>query len=90
MKHNNQKKAGRLSTYMTIALLAALGFCSNTWAENKVVIQNVSIQAEGEAAITVNLENEDNLMAALQMDIIIPEGLEVNEGSIKLDRKSVV
>ncbi len=83
MKHNNQKKAGRLSTYMTIALLAALGFCSNTWAENKVVIQNVSIQAEGEAAITVNLENEDNLMAALQMDIIIPEGLEVNEGSIK-------
>ncbi len=83
MKHNNQKKAGRLSTYMTIALLAASGFCSNAWAENKVVIQNVSIQAEGEAAITVNLENEDNPMAALQMDVIIPEGLEVNEESIK-------
>ena len=82
MKHNNKKQAGCLSARIA-ALMATFCLCSSTWAENKVVIDNINILPGGEAVVNVDLQNEDNIMSSIQMDVVIPDGVDVNEGSIK-------
>ena len=82
MKHNNKKQAGCLSARIA-ALMATFCLCSSTWAENKVVIDNINILPGGEAVVNVDLQNEDNQMSSIQMDVVIPDGVDVKEGSIK-------
>ena len=82
MKHNNKKQAGCLSARIA-ALMATFCLCSSAWAENKVVIDNINILPGGEAVVNVDLQNEDNQMSSIQMDVVIPDGVDVKEGSIK-------
>ena len=82
MKHNNKKQAGCLSA-RAAALMATFCLCTSAWAENKVVIDNINILPGGEAVVNVDLQNEDNIMSSIQMDVVIPDGVDVKEGSIK-------
>ena len=82
MKHNNKKQVGCLSA-RAAALMATFCLCTSAWAENKVVIDNINILPGGEAVVNVDLQNEDNIMSAIQMDVVIPDGVDVKEGSIK-------
>ena len=82
MKHNNKKQVGCLSA-RAAALMATFFLCTSAWAENKVVIDNINILPGGEAVVNVDLQNEDNIMSAIQMDVVIPDGVDVKEGSIK-------
>ena len=82
MKHNNKKQVGCLSA-RAAALMATFYLCTSAWAENKVVIDNINILPGGEAVVNVDLQNEDNIMSSIQMDVVIPDGVDVNEGSIK-------
>ena len=82
MKHNNKKQTGCLSA-RAAALMATFCLCTSAWAENKVVIDNINILPGGEAVVNVDLQNEDNIMSSIQMDVVIPDGVDVNEGSIK-------
>ena len=82
MKHNNKKQAGCLSA-RAAALMATFCLCTSAWAENKVVIDNINILPGGEAVVNVDLQNEDNTMSSIQMDVVIPDGVDVKEGSIK-------
>ena len=65
------------------ALMATFCLCTSAWAENKVVIDNINILPGGEAVVNVDLQNEDNIMSSIQMDVVIPDGVDVKEGSIK-------
>ena len=82
MKHNNKKQVGCLSA-RAAALMATFCLCTSAWAENKVVIDNINILPGGEAVVNVDLQNEDNIMSSIQMDVVIPDGVDVKEGSIK-------
>ena len=82
MKHNNKKQTGCLSA-RAAALMATFCLCTSAWAENKVVIDNINILPGGEAVVNVDLQNEDNIMSSIQMDVVIPDGVDVKEGSIK-------
>ncbi|MCI6743385.1 MAG: hypothetical protein MR564_02375, partial [Paraprevotella sp.] len=82
MKHNNKKQVGCLSA-RAAALMATFFLCTSAWAENKVVIDNINILPGGEAVVNVDLQNEDNIMSSIQMDVVIPDGVDVKEGSIK-------
>ena len=82
MKHNNKKQVGCLKA-RAAALMATFCLCTSAWAENKVVIDNINILPGGEAVVNVDLQNEDNIMSSIQMDVVIPDGVDVKEGSIK-------
>ena len=86
----NNMKFRQLLTRCTAVPVAFVGLALNAFADNKVTIEDFSIKLNEEKTVAIYLENTDAI-AALQMDIILPEGLTFVENSLvrneeRLDR----
>lgn len=82
----------QLVSRLSLALVAAVGFCMGVSAENKVSMDNLNIKPGETKTIAVYLDNSD-AMSSLQMDIELPYGLSCNPNTLtrdeaRLDRDS--
>lgn len=83
-------KFRQLLTRCTAVPVAFVGLALNAFADNKVTIEDFSIKLNEEKTVAIYLENTDPI-AALQMDIVLPEGLTYVDNSLvrneeRLDR----
>ena len=82
----NNMKFRQLLTRCTAVPVAFVGLALNAFADNKVTIEDFSIKLNEEKTVAIYLENTDAI-AALQMDIILPEGLTFVENSLVRNEK---
>lgn len=91
MIQNTKILLKQLASRLSLALVAAVGFCMSVSAENKVSMDNLNIKSGETKTVAVFLDNSDAI-STLQMDIKLPSGLlfknNLTRNEARLDRDS--
>ena len=92
MIQNTKILLKQLASRLSLALVAAVGFCMSVSAENKVSMDNLNIKSGETKTVAVFLDNSDAI-STLQMDIKLPSGLLYKDNTLtrdeaRLDRDS--